>query len=191
MPYKVAQPFTNGTEEYRIGQVIGDEIEQCRNFTRLLGGASGTMRPFLVSLVGEADGCFIIRRRFTVAGKGLKPGDFVDTRGAPWRNETALLKLNWIRRATEAEVRLHTGDDGVDALIETPEVAGDGGPPRPQAAKPWEDQEWLTNEYTSKTIRDIAEEQGCSVTTIQRSLKKLGIETRPRGKQGKGDNGDN
>jgi len=196
MSYKVLQPFTNGTEQYRAGQVIGDEIEQVRNFTRLLGGPSRTLRPYLECVTGEStDGCFIIRKKFGAGGRELKPGDFVDTRDNPWRNEVALLSSQWIRRATESEVRIHTaqpsetGADSVDAIIKTPVEgpAGAGNPPRPLAAESklgvWEDETWLRNEYSTKTITQIANEQGCSTATIHRALKKHGIKSRPRGRQ--------
>ena len=191
--YKVLQPFTNGTEQYHAGQLIGDEIEQCRNFTRLLGGATGTAQPYLESLIGETDGCFIIRKRFSAGGEELKPGDFVDTRETPWRNETKLLGLNWIRRATEQEVRLNTtqpteaGVDSVDAIIKTPVegTAGMRNPPSSLAveSKPWETKTWLQSEYDTKTITEIANGHGCSTATIHRALKKHGIKSRPRGRQ--------
>ena len=190
--YKVLQPFTNGAVEYRIGQVIGDDIEQARNFTRLLGGAARTMRPYLESLIGETDGCFIVCRRLNAGGKELKQGDFVDTRGNPWRNEVALLKSSWIRRATENEVRENTSatlevrDNGDNGLIKTltKEPAGGGYPPRPLAVdKPLEDKEWLTNEYARKTMTQIAKDLDCSLATVHRAIKKHGISSRPRGRQ--------
>lgn len=43
--------------------------------------------------------------------------------------------------------------------------------------KPWTDKEWLFNEYINKdrSTRDIAEEYGCKINTIQQWLSKFGI----------------
>ena len=194
--YKVLKPFTNGIEQYRAGQVIGDEIEQVRNFTRLLGGPTRKLPPYVECITGEStDGCFIICKKFHTGGIDLETGSFVDTRGHHWLNETKLLGLNWIRRATESEVRENTSatlevrDNGDNGLIKplTKEPAGVGYPPPPLAVdKPLEDKEWLSNEYAHKTMTQIAKDLDCSLATVHRAIKKHGIASRPRGRQKEG-----
>jgi len=171
MLYRVNIPFRNGDTLLRRGDVLGPEIEEVRNF-RSLTSRIHDRDPWLEPLGDDnkeyVNHCYVVVRRFSGNGTEWKPGDFMDLREGQWRNENSLLKSKYLRRATEDEVKAQAASAPSTTVDES---------------SPWHDEGYLRREYRNKGIKQIADDCGCSVSTIHSWMKKFDIKRRKRGKQ--------
>ena len=171
--YRVLMPFNMGGERINRGSMIGPEVESVKNFRALK--ADGYIEPMQdrhgVELIPH---CYIVNRKLTGKGVTYKQGDFLDLRENGWRNETALLKAAYIRNANREEVLTHCSPNG--AMGATP------GPLAP--TKLYKNVGWLIKRYKGDgaSIPEMAEEAGCSTSTMWSALKKANIKTRPAGR---------
>ena len=177
--YLVRIPFSS----YTRGTVLEESIEQAARFRMLIDG------EFLEKIeAGTVHGVFICCQKFRGDGTDWLPGQLIDLRNRQWRNETALLNVGMIRRATRSD--LDAGDDnpspvhsyeGNAALTLTPEVTVIPQTQVPEEA--YKNENWLKTEYTTKhrTMTDIGNEFGISPQNVGYWLKKFEIKSRPRG----------
>lgn len=173
--YRVLIPFNMGGERLKRGSLINDEIESTRNFNSLK--MDKYIEPmedrYGVPLVPH---CYIVTKSRGFDGKGVhyKTGDFLDLREEGWKNEAALLKAAYIRNANQEEVELYCSPQG--SVGATP---GPAGPP-----KLYKNVGWLVKRYKGDGagIPEMAEEAGCSTSTMWAALKNAHIKTRSVGR---------
>jgi len=175
--YKVITPFKMNGEGLSRGSMINDDVELKKNFHFLrkdkyiekMADREGT--PF-------AQGCYIVNRSFVGRGQAFTANEFIDLGSEEWRNEASLLKSGYLRYATEDDVTRHSAHSPLDNQ--------EGATPCPLqgSSKMWKNVEWLKDSYVDNhaSIPEMAEEAGCSVSTIWTALKKADIKTRSRGR---------
>ena len=173
--YRVLTPFNMGGERQNRGVLLDDSIESKKNFRALK--KDGYIEPMAdehgVPLIPH---CYIVTKPRGLDGKGVhyRTGDFLDLRDASWRNEAALLKAAYIRNANQEEVELNSSPQGSAGA--TP---GPLGPP-----KLYKNVGWLIKRYKGDgaSIPEMAEEAGCSTSTLWTALKNAKVKTRPAGR---------
>lgn len=96
----------------------------------------------------------------------------------------------WLRREYVGEgrsMRDIAGDLGCSDKTVKYWLAQHGIPTRgPGPDRPWQDETWLVEQYWGewKSMEEIAEGAGCSVTTLIRWMDRLGVPRRPPGHKG-------
>lgn len=163
MLYKVIRPFTTGNVKNLRGDILGPEIEKARKFRDLVN--DHRRDPFIEPLGNDdeefVDHCYIALRRIPASNKRYNPGDFIDLRDNPWKNENKMIgkekSEGYMRRATEKEVAEATGNR--------------------EPLSPWKDKEWLSSQFHDehKPFKKIADENNTTSATIRYWFKKHGL----------------
>lgn len=180
MQYRVVVPFGTGEGKLKRNAVVGEWIEERKNFLSLLN--DGYLEKLADTKTGLEfiEGCYIVVVGFKGKGSRYAPGDFVDLRDKAWRNEQALLDSGYLRRATIEEVARHTAHSPLDTTPGSGNIAEGRG----QENALWRDEDWLREKYLDegKTMIELQEEAGCSLSTLSKWMHRFNIPMKPRGR---------